>query len=312
MNAQTVLGRLRDDETHVEGLVTVAVDHALTRPLGQLIDPAWLATALAQGVRSVSGSADFRPWLEAQLQRALNQAGKVDGTVGDHIPVTLLAPLQTALAREYVPDPALVRALMDHPSLRELIAAVLEASILEYGKRIKSVVDELPGSRLGSRLAGVARGVASAAGVDKVEDRVRTFVQGMLGRAVDMTIERFCDPAHAPDMATWRQDILGAVMEQPIERLIAEGHKFPPAEVAEDASSMIQALSNWRQLAETVESSLTALLGDFGTITAGEWLADSGLLEAWRPQLEHMLRGELVALVETDEFGGWLGRLMAP
>lgn len=311
MDAQTVLARLREDESHIEGLVTVAVDHALTRPLAELIDPNWLAAALADGVRSVSGSPDFRPWLEAQLERGLDQAGKVGGTVGDHLPVTLLGPLQTALRREYVPDPALVRALMDHPSLRELIAAVLEASILEYGKRIKSVVDELPGSRLGSRLAGVARGVASAAGVDKVEDRVRTFVQGMLGRAVDMTIDRFCDPAHAPDMATWRIDILGAVMEQPVDRLIAEGHKFPPAQVAEDAANMIQALSTWRQLAETVESSLSALLGDFGAVTAGEWLANSGLLEAWRPQLEHMLRSELQALVETDGFGGWLERLMA-
>ena len=56
MDAQTVLARLREDESHVEGLVTVAVDHALTRPLAELIDPNWLAAALADGVRSVSSS----------------------------------------------------------------------------------------------------------------------------------------------------------------------------------------------------------------------------------------------------------------
>ncbi len=315
--SERALERLRQQPEHLRELVRLVVDELLQRPVAELAEPAWLAGALADGIRQAAESDDLEDWVRGRLEEALTRADRLDGSLGDHVPVTLLGPLETALGRDFTPDPQLVRALLDHPSLRDLIAAVLHANMLEFGKRLRTFVPDggnLPGAKLRSRLAGVAKGVVSAVGTEverQLEDRVRAFVDDALGRAVDMAIERFSAPEFAKEMATWRVDVLHALMQHPLERLVAERHKYPAALFAADLTALLRALAGWKRLTEVLESGLERAFEEFGDQTAGEWLEGSGLEQAWRPHLEDLLTTRLRAIVETETFAQWLGTVTA-
>lgn len=310
-----ILERLRDDPAHLSALVDLVIDEALERPLAELVEPAWLAAALADGIRQAAASDELEAWVRGRVEDALTRADRIDGTLGDHVPITLLGPLETVLGRDLTPDRELVRAFLDHPSLRDLIAAILQANILEFGRKLRSFVPDggaLPGAKLRSRLAGVAKGVASAVGSEmerQLEERVRTFVDEALGRAVDMAIDRFSSPKFAPEMARWRIDVLHALLRHPLDELIAERHKYPPELFAADATALLRALAGWKQLNEAIESGLERAIEEFGDQSAGAFLEGSGLEKAWRPQLAELMRTRLSAVVQTDAFAEWVTKL---
>lgn len=312
-----ILERLRSQPEHLASLVDLVIDEALERPLSELVEPAWLARALADGVRQAAASDELEVWVRGRVENALTRADHIGGTLADHVPVTLLGPLETVLGRDLTPDRELVRALLDHPSLRDLIAAILQANILEFGRKLRAFVPDgggLPGAKLRSRLAGVAKGVASVVGSEmerQLEDRVRAFVDDALGRAVDMAIDRFSSPKFASEMARWRIDVLHALMRHPLDELIAERHKYPPETFAADATALLRALAGWKQLNEVLERGLERAIEEFGDQSAGAFLAGSGLEEAWRPQLRELMTRRLGAVVETEAFAAWLARLTA-
>lgn len=313
--SERILARLRDEPEHLESLVALVVDEALSRPIAELADPAWLARALADGIRSAADSDELEVWVRGRVEQALTRADHLSGTIGDHLPATLLGPLETVVGRDITPDADLVAALLDHPSLRDLIAAILQQNILEFGRKLRTIVPDggnLPGAKLRSRLAGVAKGVGSVVGGQverQLEERVRAYVDEALGRAVDMAIERFSSPKFSGEMARWRIDVLHALMQHPLESLVAERHKYPPETFAADLTSLLRALGSWKRLTEVLESGIERAFHEFGDHTAGAWLEGSGLLEAWRPQLEELMVQRLRTVVATDEFASWLARL---
>jgi len=188
--------------------------------------------------------------------------------------------------------------------------------MLEFGRRLRSFVPDssgLPGAKLRSRLAGVAKGVAAAVGSEverQLEDRVRGYVDDALGRAVDMAIERFSAPAFAPEMARWRVDVLHGLLRHPLPRLIAERHKYPPELFAADLTAFLRALAGWKPLASALESGLERMFVEIGDQTVGAWLEGSGLERAWRPRLEELMTARIQAIVETEAFAGWLAAVV--
>lgn len=314
---QRILSRLREDPEHLRELVQLIIDEALERPLSELVEPAWLAAALADGIHQAADSDELEAWIRQRLEETLTRADRLDGTIGDHVPVTMLGPLETAIGREITPSRELIAAVIDHPSLRELIAAILQQNILEFGQKLRAFVPDggaLPGAKLRSRIGGLAKGVASVVGGEverQFEDRVRQFVDDALGRAMDMAIERFSSPQYADEMARWRIDVLHGLLAHPLENLVAERHKYPPALFAADLTALVRAMAGWRRLTGALEETLERVFGEFGDQTAGAWLDGSGIQEAWRPHLEDLMVQQLAALVQTEAFASWLSKLAA-
>lgn len=313
---QEVLGRLRNEPAHLQALVDLAIDHALDRPLKTALDPAALASTVGAGLRAMAEAPGLHDWLVARAQASLKGLDELEGPLGERIPITALAPMEKILAREIVPDPDLVRALMDHPSLRELMREVLTANLLEFGRRIG---DLLPGGGgkggrgmglLGAVAKNMASGVSGA--IEKqIEERARGFVEDALGIAVDSTIERFCDPKQAGEMARWRVDVFRALLTQPVEHLLDERRKYPPKAFATDAEALIKAFAGWSQLDEHLEAAAHKLLAHHGDQTARGWLEGSGLEAGVREQVREQLVREAQALVGDEMFGDWLAELMA-
>lgn len=310
-----VLARLRDDPAHLESLADRLIDHALDRPLAEVLDPADLAKTVGDGLRAMAESDSLETWLRERAEASMAGIDELEGPIGERIPITALAPMEQILAREIVPDPDLVRALMDHPSLRELMREVLTANLLEFAKRI---TDLLPGGGgrggrgmglLGAVAKNVASGV-SGAFEKQIEERARGFVEDALGIAVDSTIERFCDPKQAKEMANWRIDVFRALLTQPVERLLDERKKYSPRAFAADIAPLIKAFAGWNQLDAHLESGAQRVLAHHGSKTARAWLEGSGLEQGVRDQVKAQLVREGQAFVEGDAFGEWLGELM--
>ena len=311
-----ILARLNAEPEQLESLVALALDHVLERPLIELVDPAWLAKAITDGVRSSARSVDFELWVADRVERALIRFERLEGALGDKLPITLLGPLEKALSRPYQPDRELVRTLLDHPSTRTILREILQANILEFGKRMRAMVPDaskLPGGGLASRLAGVAKGMASAVGSElerQLEPKVKIFVDDILGVAVDMMVTRVSSEEFAPDFARWRIDVLHGLLGQPIERLVAERHKYRPEEFAADVAAILRAIAAWRGLGEQIEAVLAELFQDHGHESAKLFLDGSGLEQAWRPQLQQVLVEQARELVAGPAFGDWLTALV--
>jgi hypothetical protein len=315
--ADEVLRRLREDDEQLVSFADLLIDHALDRPLRSSIDREFLAAAICKGLTTLAEEETLEAWLAQRATRSLEGSEKITGVIGDRIPVTALAPLQAFLSRELTPDPALVHALMDHPSLHQLMRELLQANVLEFARRAKDIVaggTPKAARGIGGMLGAVAKNVASVASsaVEKqLEDRARLFVEDAIAKAVETTINRFCDPAHAEDMATWRVDVLHALLQQPIETLIAERHKYPPEAFAEDTAAMIKALASWSELRSRVDGGLEFFLDLHGDQTARDWLDGSGLESALRDEVRAELVRQGRTLVQTPAFEGWLSALMA-
>ncbi len=311
-----ILHRLRDEPSHVEKLVGLLLEELLERPMSELVEPTWLAHAVAEGLHEAARSDDLERWVGQRVEEALSHTDRLEGPVGEYVPVTILGPLEEAVGREYTPDPELVRVLIDHPSLHDLMGAVLQAELLAFGSKLRDVAGDagkLAGSVFSGRLGSMAKGVASAVGSAAqkgLEDQVKSFVKGAIGRVVDTSIARLCDAEHAEDMAQWRIDMVRAVMEQPLERIVAERHKYPPELFAKDLTAMLRALAGWRQLTDRLEEVLAQAFEEFGDRTARDWLEGSGLEPIVRPHVETLMQRQLQAFVETDAFASWLGELV--
>ena len=316
--ADEVLRRLREDDEHLLGLADLVIDYALDRPLHALVNPDFAGRAICKGLESLAASEDLEGWLATRARRALEGSESFGGVVGEHVPVTALAPLQTMLEREVTPDPALVRALLDHASLRSLMRELLQANLLEFARRAKDVVasntPKAASRGIGGMLGAVAKTAASVAGsaVEKqLEDKARSYVEDAIGVAVETTIDRFCSPDHAQEMATWRVDVLHAVLQQPVERLVAERDKYPPEAFAEDAAGLIKAVAGWSELPKKVDEALEFVLDTHGQQTAREWLEGSGLEDNLRDEVRTEMLRLGRAFIQEDAFEGWLSKLLA-
>jgi len=311
-----ILAKLRDDPNQLDELVTLALDHLLERPLAELVDGEWLAEAITEGIRSSARAPTFERWVADRVEYGMTRADRLDGALGDRIPMTLLGPLERALGRPYQPDRELVRALIDHPSTRSILREILQANLLEFGKRMRAMVPDagkLPGAGFASKLAGVAKGVASAVGGElerQLEPKVKSFVDDILGVTVDMMIDRVSSKEFAPEFSSLRIDVLHAMLGQPIDRLVAERHKYPATDFAADVTAILRALASWRGLGDQIAAGVDALMNAHGHESARQVLEGSGLEQAWRPQIQAALVGELHEFVAGPEFVGWFTKLI--
>ena len=308
-----LLARLRRAPDAADSLISLAIETLAARPLRESAPVAWVSRALHTGLVASAESPELESWIEGHVARALRRAEDVHGVLGDHVPMTVLAPLERALSRELHPDPRLVRTLLDHPSFRTLAAAILQAQLLDFAQRVKTLVPGKArgggGRGLASAFAGVAKGVASAVTSEverQLEDRVASFVKEAIGRVVDGTVSHICDPARADEMAAWRVDILRGFMTFPLDALVAERHKYPPHALAEDVAAVLRAMARWRELPEYIERFVTDAYEDWGDITLQEFLAGSGLEARWREDAADLARGHLEHFVHTDGFEQWL------
>lgn len=313
---EQVLTRLRDEPEQATRLAQVLINVVLATPAREFIDPTRIVPAFVAGLRaSVLTPAPER--IAAAIARHQRQATARPGPLADRIPPELQRVLQTALRRPFTPSREIVRAAVDHAGMRTLVRTVLHTTLLDFSTRLRSAMPDtawIPGAGIRSKIMGVAKGVASAVGAEverQVEDRVRSFVDGALGRAIDMIVERASDPRFASDMASWRGDAVHSILNLPESVFLAERRKLDPHHIITNLHAAATAVARWDRLPVEATVLLQSLVDELKTTTIGELLADTGLVEAWRGPLSHEMEHHLRRLFVDPGFTNWISRLLS-
>lgn len=315
-SAIDAIARLRDQPAFATELARVIFDAVLATPVREFIAPARIVPAFVAGLRHSVAAIDPEQ-LAAAIARRRARAALRPGPLAAQLPPELQKALQTALRRPFTPSRELVRAAIDHAGMRALLRSVLQTTILDFATRLRTAMPDtawIPGAGIRSKLMGVAKGVASVVGAElehQLEDRVRSFVDGALGRALDLIVERASDPRYAADMAAWRGDAVRSVLALPGSVFLAELHKLDPHALATDLHAAARALAEWDRLPDEASAVLQSLVDELEARSVGELLGP-GLVDAWRAPLHGELEHHLRRLFVDAGFAAWLTRLLDP
>ncbi len=314
--ADALLDRLRQDDAVIEGLVDLVLDDLLARPVSELVDPAWLAERVVEGLRVSADDQRTEDWVREHLQAALDRTEGASGALRPRVPGELLGPVKDLLRRPYVPDPVIVRALLDHQAMNDLLRAVLSQTLTDFARTIKSTLPQKPlasgRGRLGN-LLGAAQGVAAVVGAElerQLEGKVQVFLDGAIGGALDLSVARMCAPDLADEFGAWRADGLDAVLDLPVERYRRELEKLDPDGLVTDVAALVRAVARWDGLSEALEAALKAAVAEAGDRSAKDFLSGSGLEEGWRPHVRDLAVERARDVVASEPFETWLRGLM--
>lgn len=314
-SATDALARLRDQPAFATELARVIFDAVLATPVREFIAPDRIVPAFVRGLQASVAAIDPQR-LAAAIARRQDAALPRPGPLADRLPPALERVLQTAVRRPFTPGRELVRAAVDHAAMRALLRSVLHTTILDFATRLRTAMPDtgwIPGAGIRSKIMGVAKGVASVVGAEverQLEDRVRSFVDGALGRALDLIVERTTDPRFAGEMSTWRGDAVRSVLALPESVFLGERRKLDPHALATDLHAAALALAEWDRLPDEAALVLQSLVDELDSQTVAELLGPA-LALAWREPLHAELEHHLRRLFTSDGFADWLGRLLA-
>lgn len=311
-----ILARLQGEPERAATLARVVVDAILATPLRELLDPARIAPAFVAGVRAGVDAAGAADRLHDLLVAGQRRAVARSSPLAERLPPELRTVLRRVLRRPHTPSRELVRAAVDHAGMRNLLRTILQATLLDFATKVWSVVPDtswVPGAGLRKKMLGMAKGVASAVGAEvenRLEDKIKTFVDGFLGRAIELIVERATDPRFATDQAAWRSDAVLAILDLPEPVLLAESRKFDPRIVAGDLLDAARAVAHWDRLPAEVTAALQSLITEMGERTVGDLIDADHTAHAWRPLLTAELTHHLARLFAADGFVAWLTDLV--
>ena len=311
---ETVLARLSDGGW--ERLASGVVDHLLSRPLAELIDPGWLAELVVAVLEATVDNAQTEAWLRA---RVTAMRGRIPaGNLRARMPGDVVRPLHRLLSRPYAPDRLLVRRLLRHEAVERLLKDTLLGAIQGFAQRLRPPVPIAPGlGRLRDSFgAGMKDGLLGGLSHElerQAEVKAREFVDSALQSVMDEVATHLTDPAHAPRYGAWRGYLLDTVLDTPLQTLAKEADKLDLDEVVATTRAVGQAIVRRPELTDEIRRGLEVLGREAGQTTVASALAEGGLTEsAWRPSLERMMVREARAFADTPAFRDWLGEMLAP
>lgn len=292
----------------IQSLAALVVDDLAGRRVADLVDgPAW-AGLVADAVRAAAAD----PGLEDRLRLGLHAACEAPPPPDD-----LVEPARALLAGPWSGDPALMRALLDHRAVRNLIRDVLTESLLRFGRSLRAMVPVggLPRGRLG-RLAEVATGVASAAaGVvageveRQLEGRVRDFVDEAIGRALDRSVSYLSGRDAMADLGAWRAHALDVLVRRDAAAARADVLRLDRQGFVAELARAVRSVAAWEGLDAHVLERVRDAVGRAGDRTAGELL--EAAVPGWRGRVADAWAARAADVAASDAFGAWLTALLA-
>jgi hypothetical protein len=333
------MARLRaEDGAVLDGLVDLLLEAALARPVAEAIDAdrvvaVTVAVVEAERVEKALATLVRPAW---DRQRAL-LAARGD-RVGDWLPDGARPLLDEVLAGAKLPRGEWARGLVDTADLRELMAPILQDTLLAFARKLPLVgaASESEGSahaaRAAGKLFGIAKELADKAGerAGKLADIGRGVLGGIGGemeKRIHVAAREFSqsafEPLEASFVARLRSDegqaILARMRTRAIDRLLASR----AADVAADLDTLpreaLDALvaraiafgASREELAQMLRAEVAAFVKAWDGKTVGE------VLDAWslRTLAITELRRELRAIAAKTAAGpgaeAWLRALIA-
>lgn len=328
MDAAQLLERMRTPHAYA-ALAKVLVGRAMSIPLGEALD----AVAIVPRALRITKLAAESEALRAEVLRRvadLQAAAEAEPRPARAlVPPALLPPLERAVATPWTPSERLVVRVLDQQPIRDLTAEVLTESLRSFAERLRAAERGLTGglaggladrvTRRGGLFGSLAQGVGAAAtGIvgavkDELEAAMEGRIQAFVASATEATVRRIAawvaDPAQASKAATVRVGAMNTLLDTPTAELAAELRQLDTAALVDAARA---AVSAWVDRPET-EAELTSLLASLteraGHLNLGEALADIGMADSVRDDLEVAVARALPLWFTDLGFEVWLTEL---
>lgn len=316
----TVLARLRSQQEHRNALAKLLVDAVLDSPAQAIVTPQELINAALTLIQSAAEQPKLieKLWLQLQERVQAAPAELLARPLGELLPMTLVLPLESFLRQAPSPGRPLLTAVMDHAGMRQLLEEMLHHELSAFSTKIRKLVPDtpnsVPGKRLASKIAGVAKGVAAVVGSEierQMEDRTRDFVHGALARSTQRLLDRMASPEFAPQLAQWRVDVLHALLALPLAELRQELDKLDQAQTIELLRDTLEALVQWEGLREVLDSVIQEVWPSIKDRHPLDLLTRSEDYDSLQQTLQPPLRRMIARMLAREDFGEWLTALHA-
>ena len=313
-DSQTFLAQVQNSDALRGELAKLLVDQELSQPLAARIDVVHLASILTSAFRDLVES----PIIERELTKGWERLESIAATadesaLGEHVPMTIVHPLQRLLDQPTAPSRDVVAAVLDHEALHQLIREMLTHELSAFGSRVRSVISEqgqrVPGGKLATRLVGMAKGVASVVGSElerQIDDRVQDFVLEAIRGAMDRLMTRISGKSFSPQLAKWRIDVLHALLQLPVHQFVDEILKYGREEFVQRTLELLEAVAQWEGLESTLSELIHPVMESYGDKSAANIFAEMHILDRIRPELLSQSEAAIDRLVENPEFARWL------
>lgn len=315
ISASVLLQRLRDEDAHyVDALVSSFVDDLFTHPLRTVFPPSvWTQHILEDLRKSVEGP-ELRSWLEERIRHRLERLPRTQTPLDRHMSPALRDALLKLLSHPSTPSPELVRAIVDQDAVRNLLQTILKKTLTDFGAKLNvptQTTGRTSGSGFGlrSKLMGVAKGVATVVSSElerQLEERVQSFLQGAMGRVIDMVVERLSDPKNAQDGVAFRVDAVDALLSLPQHHFRSQTHDLDPRQLADDLHDVLFALSQWEDAEQHILHAVEEHLGADLDRSLHAHLAESALETHIRARLIEQFKRNALLFFQGDAFEEWL------
>jgi hypothetical protein len=324
--SDVALARLRHpDGAALRGLAALVADEIARAPLSELVPPARVAAEVRRWIVAAAASPTARDAVirrvEALRRSAATPAWR-DRTLRGWMVPELESPLRELLATPWSPDEALVLRLINHGSVKSLLASVLSASLQGFVDRVRNVDDGLLGGIGGKAVqrgrglfGGLASGLGSAAEglVGTVRAEIQSALEGRIqpfvGQASEDAVARIAawlaDPEHADSLAELRLAVADVVLDTPVAEWARQLDGVDLGRVADLVLAAARGAAERPDFDDRVGEAVRAALDLVGDGTLAGALDEAGLREAWRASLTDAGAERLHSLVATDTFATW-------
>ena len=335
------LDRLRaPDAPALHALVDLLLEAALSRPVSGAIDP---ERVVASTVSVISLSRVERAITTLARPAWARQRGllaKRGDRVRDWLPEGSRVSLDELLAGAALPRGEWTRGLVDTADMRELIAPLLQETLLSFARKLPlvgGVADAEGPARAAGKLFGIARELAHNAGgragkhpaaIGEGGRSVLGGIGGEMEKRVASAAREFSqgavEPLEAAFVARLASDegrvILARMRQRAIDRVLAAS----AADVAADVDALpeealdrlvAQAIAFGAarpELAEMLRAEVAAFVSAHEGKTVGEVLDVWGLRELAITEARRELRAIAAATVADASAEAWLRDLLAP
>ena len=319
----------RLDEGDLRALADLVLDHVLDCPVGELLPVTVVSRHVASGLRAAAARPDLEAWAEARLREGVaasiapgpggRRFSKGD-TLRAHVPAELTSPLERLLGEPYLPDRALVLRLLDHEAMHSLIAEVLQAAMVRFARKMRSMGPDTAALRAGigraarlppglSRLRSLGTGVVSAVGSEieyQLEQRVSEHVSQAISAALGQIATLLTAPERAATMGDWRAYGLRVLLDTELEAFAVEARKLDVARAARALTEGLTALARREGLEGEMAEILAATPAPWRERRLGDLLGETGLEAAWREAWWALVEAQARPLIHSPAFRAWL------
>jgi hypothetical protein len=310
-------------------LLRLGFDALAAQPLSTVIGDPELAGLIVKGLTRDSVERVTRRHVSPGVTRVQARLATADEKLRDLLPADAQATLRALVASGKGPRFAWLRGAVDPGDLQKLIAPIVQQVLTSFVTKLPipglsgsggSPSERPPSSGGGSGGLGglvgkigkqVSKGASQLAGGLGLQQIVRDFSQSAVTEVRVAIVDRLKSEEGREIMRRIRERVLDRVLDAKTNVVVDDLLRVSPAEVARIAEGAVSHVRDLPFFRDILAGEIRAVLAELGARSLRDVLDEMGLLEGVRRVALDAAEPGLVALLESDNFGDWLERLLA-